>query len=286
MPQNKPYIAVGYDGSTESIAAVRWAAGWALATDRGIKVLYATPTAPDARLQVMMHEAAVKDVRALVKKLTTDFPGLEVSYDVKRGGAAATLVKAAREHDVVMGSRGYGAVRGLLLGSVPAAVVSNARGHAVTVVPPEYTEFTPGKRVVVGFDGSKGSQRAARYGFDQAQQLGLPVLGVIGRPMPVGPGYSEIVAHTTFEDDVADRAKNSWETLASQYPDVESSFQVVPKPPSMALLDAAQDACFVTMGSRGLGGFTSLMLGSNSRDLLSQAGCVVSVIRPEKDDVE
>lgn len=53
----------------------------------------------------------------------------------------------------------------------------------------------------------------------------------------------------------------------------------VEAPPASALLDAAGDADLVVVGSRGLGGFKSLLLGSVSHQIVQHAPCPVVIHR-------
>ena len=46
-----------------------------------------------------------------------------------------------------------------------------------------------------------------------------------------------------------------------------------------ALLDAAEGADLLVVGSRGLGGFTGLLLGSVSQQCVQHAGCPVVIVR-------
>jgi nucleotide-binding universal stress UspA family protein len=48
--------------------------------------------------------------------------------------------------------------------------------------------------------------------------------------------------------------------------------------PSQALVDASGDADLVVVGSRGTGGFGSLMLGSVSSQVAHHAGCPVVIV--------
>jgi nucleotide-binding universal stress UspA family protein len=46
------------------------------------------------------------------------------------------------------------------------------------------------------------------------------------------------------------------------------------------LLDAARDADLLVVGSRGLGGFRGLLLGSVSSKMAAHAPCPVVIVRP------
>jgi nucleotide-binding universal stress UspA family protein len=53
-------------------------------------------------------------------------------------------------------------------------------------------------------------------------------------------------------------------------------------PPAQVLLEAAEDADMVVVGSRGLGGFAGLLLGSVARRVTHLAPCPVVVVPSEK----
>ncbi|TRV76669.1 universal stress protein [Streptomyces sp. 130] len=56
--------------------------------------------------------------------------------------------------------------------------------------------------------------------------------------------------------------------------------------PSAALVSLSRDASLLVLGSRGLGGFRSLMLGSNSLATASMAKCPVVIVHGGRDDEE
>jgi len=79
-------------------------------------------------------DEAKRNLQATVADVLGDDPGIEVRYTVAGGHAAAVLLKEAQGASLlVVGSRGHGAIAGVLLGSVSEHCV----GHApcpVTVV--------------------------------------------------------------------------------------------------------------------------------------------------------
>ena len=68
-------------------------------------------------------------------ELRKDFPDLEIETRVLEGRPADALVDASRTAELlVMGTRGYGGFRGLLMGSVSQAALADAE-CPVMVVP-------------------------------------------------------------------------------------------------------------------------------------------------------
>ena len=135
---------------------------------------------------------------------------------------------------------------------------------------------------MVGVDGSPTSTSAVDYAFDQASRLGLPLVAVHAWELPtlfgpVPPWMPEEVE----EMRMAEKAVLS-ESLAGhmeRYPDVNVTSMVHRGGPAHVILAASEDAELLVVGSRGLGGFRGLLLGSVSQAVLHHATCPVAVVR-------
>ncbi|MCP9972196.1 universal stress protein [Actinomadura madurae] len=62
------------------------------------------------------------------------------------------------------------------------------------------------------------------------------------------------------------------------HPEVKVQIDIVPGPPREVLMNAAEEARLLVVGSRGLGGFRGLLLGSVSHALVHHAPCPVAVV--------
>jgi nucleotide-binding universal stress UspA family protein len=133
-------IVVGVDGSPGSDAALRWAVAEARLRDAALVVVHAYPSLGPggpfsaARIDPLaLDRAARRVVDASVSGIDTS--GVDVKPMTVCGNAAGAIVDAGEGADlVVVGSRGLGAWRRLLLGSVAAQVAHHAR-VPVAVVP-------------------------------------------------------------------------------------------------------------------------------------------------------
>lgn len=139
-------------------------------------------------------------------------------------------------------------------------------------------------RILVGVDGSPHSVEALRWAVGQARLTGRPVAAVISWAVPVDFGDAggahalmavdwEGDAGTTLADTVAKAVEPQDADWVSQH--------VVPGHPAQVLLDAADPADLLVVGSRGRGGFTGLLLGSVSQYVVSRAPCPVVVVRAD-----
>lgn len=138
------------------------------------------------------------------------------------------------------------------------------------------------ERVIVGVDGSEGARAALRFASSEAQQWGVPLVVVqaweyapLVGPADLTPGAEEIsLAIATRLDGLL-----SEELGAERADEVET--MVVQDPPVRAILDAAAPDDLIVVGSRGLGGFKGMVLGSVSQQVVHYAPCPVVIVRPD-----
>jgi nucleotide-binding universal stress UspA family protein len=136
--------------------------------------------------------------------------------------------------------------------------------------------------IVVGIDGSQGSQLALRWALDQAARRGDMVRAVHA----FGPGRlhwgesppPEVEVRRAAQR-IADEAVRS--ALAATPVDVRVETEIVAANAGGAarvLVAYSRRADLLVVGSRGLGGFAGLMVGSVSEQCVTHALCPVVVI--------
>ncbi len=152
-----------------------------------------------------------------------------------------------------------------------------------------HTVSTPGTepqsaagRIVVGVDGSPHSREALRWALDQARLTGQPVEAVTSWSVPLpygGMGGAAAVVALDWEGEATGTLEDTVAKVVDP-PDADRvSQRVVQGHPAQVLLDAAADAALLVIGSRGLGGFTGMLLGSVSQHVIARAACPVVVVR-------
>lgn len=156
-------IVVGVDGSPESDAALRWALEEGRVRDATVRAIYAweqppldvatadagfgtpglaLPTPPTEYMEIRhaIEDEANRLLPEALERAGGAATGVEVEQQVVEGLAGDVLVEAARSADLlVVGSRGRGGLKGLLLGSVSQHTLHNAP-CPVVVLPPVRTD--------------------------------------------------------------------------------------------------------------------------------------------------
>lgn len=140
-----------------------------------------------------------------------------------------------------------------------------------------------GHRIVVGVDGSASSKSALAWAARQAALTGasLEVVAAWGYPVyfgttPVWP--SDFDPQSITEQSVAEAV----DELRRAYPELDVHTTVEETDASVALLEAAEGADLLVVGSRGHGAFAGMLLGSVSQHCVTHAHCPVVVVRDGK----
>ncbi|MBF6080589.1 universal stress protein [Nocardia cyriacigeorgica] len=281
-PDSAP-VVVGADGSRSAIGAVRWAAADAARHGSPLHIVYAIgvpidvgPTlgyAPiDAESYRKAGQHALDEAREIATAAAAPIGPIEIETIVREAAPVPLLRdRSATARILVVGTRGLGALRRGLLGSVSTSLARHA--HCPVAVIPEFAERTAGP-VVVGTDCSPSSAHAIAVAFDQAAGRGAELVAVTA--------WSEFYRYLSrAELDAEARAKLS-EALApwrTRYPDVPVRLVVAEERPARLLLDTAADAQLLVVGSHGHGGFVGMTLGSVSQAVLHAGECPVIIAR-------
>lgn len=193
---------------------------------------------------------------------------------------ARALLEAAVDSELlVVGARGLGGFRGMMLGSVSQHCLHHAT-MPVAVVREEGAAAGAGGRIVAAVDGSEASKRALRWGITEAELRGVTLAVVNAWHQPfVGTTYPTAMFDPAVFQEAADAVLD--EALTACDPgDVTIERVTAEGTPASVVLDAAADADLVVMGSRGLGGFKGMLLGSVTNHVTRHASCPVVVVPP------
>jgi nucleotide-binding universal stress UspA family protein len=142
------------------------------------------------------------------------------------------------------------------------------------------------QRIVVGVDGSTTSRQALRWAAAEAELHDAELHVVSAWDVPAMGAGAGMGAGWNIAD--SDELRGAAQSLVSNVVQEELGSNPSAKVrPSIArgstanvLLEASKGADLLVVGSRGLGGFTGLLLGSVSSKMAHHASCPVVIVRP------
>lgn len=137
--------------------------------------------------------------------------------------------------------------------------------------------------IVVGTDGSPHAERALEFAAEEARRRDAVVHVVTAWHVPAAvyrPGFAPMVNPSLEEstrqaaEDVAARAVESLRARG-----LEAETRVCHAQAADALVQEAEGADLLIVGSRGHGGFSGLMLGSVGQQCAQHAPCPTVIVR-------
>jgi nucleotide-binding universal stress UspA family protein len=303
-PRRRPRLVVGVDGSPGSRAALGYALTTAARRGADLEVVSTYPVILRWTAGAPVHVPGLEAVRDDTASRTGDFvaevrgdpsvavvPGVDevpVSVVVTVGPAAQELVDRSGDADLlVVGSRGRGAVRSALLGSVALHCATHARCPVVVVHTGDLGSPQQ-SRIVVGIDGSDRSRAALVAAVEEAGRRGADVVAVAGFDIAdywadlytlALPSVDEIRADVLrgAEDMVADVLRT---TKQPGVPVPHVRLELMRGAAADLLVQVAGEADLLVVGSRGRGAMRGLLLGSVALHCVMHAPCPVMVVHP------
>jgi nucleotide-binding universal stress UspA family protein len=264
-------ILVGVDGSQSATRALNWAIGAAEVT--GAKLLLAfTGEGPRAELERQLAEWV--EPAASV--------GGPYSLITLEGDARTVLGQLAEQENadlIVVGAGMASWFPALHLGSVSHHLAQHS--HRPVCIVPSNTEAFDADRVIVGLDGSSGSQAAAEWACNLARQASSTVFGVHA----FEPVISRISKTPPDVALAAERMVHEW-TAIFEDAEIPTEELVETEGDPACLLTSATErsqAGLVVVGTRGAGGFHELRLGSVALHLLQHAAVPTVLVPPTHD---
>ena len=280
-------VLVGVDGSEDSRTALQWAAAVSAALQLPLRAMWAWHYPTNAILSVGNIDLpephrADELVETQLRHLLTDVLGEEtadISVEVGRGPGAAALLDAAEDGSamLVVGSRGLGGFKGLLLGSVSRQLCEHAQGPVTVVRRSAPVDPVQLKTIVVGIDGSPEAQHALTFAADLATTVGAELV-VANAAGPGGVMHPRDVEPNVDLDARRQHVEQWCAPLEDR--DLPYRIAVVAGDARTALLDVADDrsADLLIVGSRGLGPVANLLLGSVATSLAQHSELPVMIV--------
>ncbi|WP_353826881.1 universal stress protein [Agromyces sp. SYSU T0242] len=270
-------VVVGWDGSPNADAALRWAAERSDEEPLRLVHAVAVPAAeePGSRARLAPDDEAAGFLER-IEGLRATHPNRVVSAQTVHGRAEKVLGSCVA-HDalVVVGASQSGHETAWTLG----ARLAGRRGSGtVAVIPPDWDVATR-RGIVVGVDGSDEAQAAIRVGVEEAARTGEPLelLHAWVVPTSWNSAYVEYLGDVSLMEEMRhDLLDAAVEYARSIGGDPTGRLERGAAAPILA--EASETARLVVVGSHAAGGMVRFLLGSVSHDLLlSAAGPVVVV---------
>ena len=230
-----------------------------------------------ARELEQLRQSCEADLRIAVDAARHHHP--RVGFDffaVNQQPDHALLVEAEEADLVVVGSNGLGATKNFLLGTVLGTVLHQSP-CPVAVVPPELHASTG--RIVVGVDGSESSSAALLWAADEAARSSADLCVVHAWEYPYGFTNEGLGRGMAFAEVDAGIVLEKAVDLARDRMTGTVVGELIEGGPTQALLDTSTTADLIIVGSRGRGGFRSMLLGSVAQAVSARAQCPVVVVR-------
>ncbi len=296
-------IFIPVDGSDHSLEALKVIKARAAhdGINSPVHVFYAMEQVP-ARVCVVEGPGELKayydEQAAFVQRKVDDIlKDSKVNYDFSYGlgNIVDTIVARAEEVEasiIVMGSRGQGAMRGLLFGSVSNNVIARTHVPVLILRGPMVDHHRPNLRVGIAVDGSEYGLNAAHYALLHRQFFGnnpefelihvCPSLSVSVMSALSG-GAAVNYAEGELEQYRKDRMHEACDPMLKLFDavNVKPSLVALEGSPGHAIAEYAEPAGLdvIVMGSYGYGNFKAAMLGSVAMTIASASDKPLLIVR-------
>jgi nucleotide-binding universal stress UspA family protein len=288
-------VLVATDGPEQAELVVSTAVGLAEETGSELHVVHVLalpigslhdyPYSLDTELQEEIEKKAQAEFEESVERIRRSGRAVEAAY-FRVGRPDAQIVAQAEEIRaglIVVGSRGFGAIRRALIGDASHSVVRHAH-CPVTVVRGEAAVFPT--KILLATDNSREAKLAANTAIDLANRTNsdLHVVHVAHlaavfatKPEIEARADQAVSAARELLDEHTEQIRAAGGSVAEVHLEVSR--------PDEGIVHLAEDlgTGLIVMGSRGSGGIRRALLGSVSDSVVRHAPCPVIVMRPEKE---
>jgi nucleotide-binding universal stress UspA family protein len=285
-------ITIAVDGSPSSNHAVQALAHLAPPEELSLVHAINIPDFNYAMISPELREEVRADMEAKLRKegegmltqaqekLPSDFPHVQVIHQT--GHPVDVILETAlssKSHLIVLGARGLGSFKELVLGSTSHRVLMHAPCSAMIV-----KESLPRlKKILLPIEGEEDISIALQFLALQPfrEAVEIDVIAVWPQPQlawPVTLGQSKLLEMRAIEE-AQDRMKSVTDRLTRI--NYSSQAKVGMGDPAFAILEQAKasQADIILMGTHGRGGLARFLVGSVSNSVLHQADCPVLIVR-------
>jgi nucleotide-binding universal stress UspA family protein len=284
-------ILLATDGSEDATLAARAAIELSNRTASELHVVHVWHDVPTphfrsfvrAQLRQEAHETLQKQLERIEQT-----GGTVAKAHLREGRTIDEILGLSEELEVgllIVGSRGLGGVKRILLGSVSEGIIHHSRRPVLVMRGGE--NAWPPSRVIIGDDSSEDAREAAQLAARIGKLFGATALMVRAYPrLPeTDPEGRELDPRM-----VENALRREQRTLEGRAAEIEEASGIRPRAkiavgdPAASLIEAAEEAAperaLIAVGSRGLDVVQRLRLGSVSTKVLRASGGPVLVVNP------
>jgi nucleotide-binding universal stress UspA family protein len=282
-------ILLALDGSAHASRAAQYVAQRAVRlTDTEVTVIHVIPGPPPPHAVSLGANETVTDIR-----LQLQAAGVPSALNVVQGTPATRIAEIAQKDgydEIVIGSRGAGAIEGLALGSVAYKVIHLAT-CPVTVIPNPFgaTELETEDdgathRILLAVDGSRHATRAVDY-VCGLRQTKVPVeVRLLNVQRSIASAQiSRHIPRQAIESYLRDEGEAVIRPAAQALERAGIAFvpQVLIGHVAEGIVREALEAgCTrIVMGTRGMGTLAGMALGSTAMNVLHQSEIPVTLVK-------
>ncbi|MEW2048053.1 universal stress protein [Streptomyces sp. NPDC005476] len=269
------HIAVGVNGSLNSVRASDWAAAEAERHGVALRVLYAVPD----------RDEAAPVLRSAASRIRRRHPDLPVETVAVEGGAVHVLARESAVADLtVVGACDGGGLTGAAIGSVGMRLAALVQGPLLVVRGDHPCD--DGRDVLLGLEDDTDTEAPA-YAFQEAERRSAMLRVVhswshrhIAPELPSlvsarSPGQERLAREARAEEAVP---RHALTRLRDIHPDVVVDTRTVRKAPADALLEATREAAVAVIGAHRRTSVFGPRLGPVAHMLLHRAHCPVVLV--------
>jgi len=281
------------DGSESSLSACDATAIIAKGFKSSVTAVYALPQSISVRAGSVPDDRARGSLEKAVSMLSS-YEGavatseVLVAHSLSVSQSLIEYVTQKKSDLVVCGSRGLGGFERMLIGSVSSALASHSPCSVMVVRKPTGKEEAKIKfrKILAATDGSESASRAIRLAISLARALSSKITFVnvvYLPPMSYSAGEGKLIDRMMSESrEEGKRVTLEAQSIAKQN-GVEADTKVVEdlRSPVVAITKLAEEGSYdlIAVGTRGLGGFKKLVLGSVADGVVHYAHCSLLVAK-------
>ena len=236
-------VAVGVDGTSRSVGAIRYAADEAARSGAVLRLVHVSPSyVPLAPLPLTLEDLrteAHSALEAAAGRALERQPVLVVETQHETGSRVAGLLRgAAGARVLVLGRETRSVMDRMVKGATTAAVASRAPAGTV-VVPQDWDGGTVHGRILLGIKRPATSPHLLARAFDLARERGATLVVVHAWQLP--DAYSDMIAERVQPDAWHTEGMRALTGLVehwkAHYPEVEVELEVVHGNPAQVLTE-------------------------------------------------